>query len=54
MGKRNSIMPDQPTQFANAVQMSGGTMNSLPTANTEGDEIYSTMEGPGGQSGMNP
>jgi hypothetical protein len=47
MGKRNSVLPDQPSSLQFNSQASGG-VHSLPTANTEGDDIQGTLDGPGG------
>ena len=47
MGKRNSVLPDQLTSLQVNSQASGG-VHSLPTANTEGDDIQGTLDGPGG------
>jgi hypothetical protein len=48
MGKRNSIMPDQPSSALQINSQASGGVHSLPTANTEGDDIQGTLDGPGG------
>jgi hypothetical protein len=53
MGKRNSVLPDQPSSSVLQInsQTSGG-VHSLPTANTEGDDMLGTLDGPGGGGGF--
>jgi hypothetical protein len=51
MGKRNSIMPDQLSSALQINSQASGGVHSLPTANTEGDDIQGTLDGPGGGGG---
>lgn len=44
MGKRNSVVPDSPAQLLIGAQVVGG-VQSLPTANTEGDETPGNYDG---------
>jgi hypothetical protein len=48
MGKRNSVMPDQLSSALQINSQASGGVHSLPTANTEGDDIQGTLDGPGG------
>lgn len=41
-------MPDQLSSALQINSQASGGVHSLPTANTEGDDIQGTLDGPGG------